>query len=87
MGKVILPKIGHIKVKQHRPMEGKVETCTIKREGDCWYVVFACEIEAQKKLPYTDLAVGIDMGLKHFMRKPARYVALVGRSVSTKTSV
>ena len=25
--KVILPKIGHIKVKQHRPLEGKVKTC------------------------------------------------------------
>jgi putative transposase len=66
-GRVILPKIGHIKVKQHRPLEGKVKTCTIKREGDCWYVVFACEIEAQNKLPYTDLPIGIDMGLKHFM--------------------
>ena len=66
-GKVILPKIGHLKVKQHRPLEGKVKTCTIKREGEHWYVVFACEIEAQTKLPYTDLPIGIDMGLKHFM--------------------
>jgi putative transposase len=66
-GRVVLPKIGHVKVKQHRPMEGKVKTCTIKREGDCWYVVFACECDAQKKLPYTDLSIGIDMGLKHFM--------------------
>lgn len=66
-GKVILPKIGHIRILQHRPMEGKVKTCTIKREGDCWYVVFACEVEACQKLPYTDLAIGIDMGLKHFM--------------------
>jgi putative transposase len=66
-GRVVLPKIGHIKVKQHRPLEGKVKTCTIKREGDCWYVVFACEVEARKKLPYTDLPIGIDMGLKHFM--------------------
>jgi putative transposase len=66
-GRVVLPKIGHVKVKQHRPMEGKVKTCTVKREGDCWYIVFACEIEAQKKLPYTDLPIGIDMGLKHFM--------------------
>ena len=66
-GKVVLPKIGHIKVKGHRPMIGKAKTCTIKREGDCWYVVFACEVEAQKKLPSTDLAIGIDMGLKYFM--------------------
>ncbi len=66
-GKVVLPKIGHIKVKQHRPMEGKAKTATIKREGEHWYVVFACEVEAQKKLPSTDLPIGIDMGLKHFM--------------------
>jgi putative transposase len=65
-GKVILPKIGHIKVKQHRPMEGKAKTCTIKREGEHWYVIFTCETQMQKKLPYTDLATGIDMGLKHF---------------------
>src|SRR5437588_1681532 len=50
-GKVILPKIGHIKVKQHRPMIGKAKTCTIKRESDCWYVIIVCEAEAQKKLP------------------------------------
>jgi putative transposase len=48
-------------------MIGKIKTCTIKREGDCWYIVFACEIQEQKKLPYTDLPIGIDMGLKHFM--------------------
>src|SRR5437588_4150773 len=50
-GKIILPKIGHIKVKQHRPMIGKAKTCTIKRESDCWYVIIVCEAEAQKKLP------------------------------------
>ncbi|HEY4034301.1 MAG TPA: transposase [Ktedonobacteraceae bacterium] len=65
--KVVLPKIGHIKIKQHRPLEGKVKTATIKREGKHWYIVFVCEVETQKKLPYTDLAIGIDMGLKHFM--------------------
>jgi len=65
--KVVLPKIGHIKVKQHRPLEGKAKTCTIKREGDYWYAIFACVVDAQKKLPYTDLAIGIDMGLKYFM--------------------
>jgi putative transposase len=48
-------------------MEGKVKTCTIKREGECWYVIFACEIEAQTGVPSTDLPIGIDMGLKHFM--------------------
>src|SRR6266576_557504 len=44
-GKVVLPKIGHIKVKQHRPMIGKAKTATIKREGEHWYVVFAASVE------------------------------------------
>ncbi|HEY4034706.1 MAG TPA: transposase [Ktedonobacteraceae bacterium] len=65
--KVILLKIGHIRVLQHRPLEGKVKTATIKHEGESWYIVFTCEIESQVKLPYTDLPIGIDMGLKHFM--------------------
>lgn len=65
-GKLVLSKIGHIKTRLHRPIEGVVKTCTIKREADCWYVVFACEVEQQNKLPYTDLAIGLDLGLLHF---------------------
>src|SRR6266704_6631297 len=49
-GRVVLPQIGHIKVKQHRPKIGKAKTATIKREGDCWYAVFTCEVEAVEKL-------------------------------------
>src|SRR6266566_5173540 len=64
--RVCLSKIGSIKVKMHRPMKGIIKTCTIKREGDAWYVVFACEVEAWSKLAYTDEAVGIDLGLLHF---------------------
>jgi putative transposase len=49
-------------------MQGTIKTCTVKREGDCWYVTFSCEIEAtqEKHTPYTDQAVGIDLGLYHF---------------------
>ncbi len=44
--RVCLSKIGSIKVKLHRAVQGKVKTCTIKREGTQWYVMFACEGEA-----------------------------------------
>jgi putative transposase len=65
---VVLSKIGHVKIKLHRPVQGKMKTCIVKREGDCWYVCFSCEIEAtqEKHTPYTDQAVGIDVGLYHF---------------------
>jgi transposase len=63
--RVCLSKIGAIKVKLHRPLEGDVKTCSIKREGDHWYVVFVCEVEAEP-LPASHEAVGIDLGLLHF---------------------
>src|SRR5437588_1415766 len=30
-------------------------------------MIMVCEVQERKQLPYTDLAIGIDMGLKHFM--------------------
>ncbi len=64
--RLTLTKIGTIKVKLHRPIEGKIKTATIKREGSHWYVVFSCEVEASPRLAYTDEPVGIDLGLLHF---------------------
>jgi putative transposase len=63
--RVHLSKIGSIKVKLHREIKGTIKTCTIKREGDCWYVVFACEGE-DEPLERNEDAVGIDLGLLHF---------------------
>ncbi len=69
-GKILhLSKIGDCKVKLHRPVEGKIKTCTIKKEVDQWYVTFSCEIadsEVGTHTPYTDDAIGIDLGLLHF---------------------
>ena len=60
---VCLSKIGSITVKLHRELQGNVKTCTIKREGEQWYVVFCCEAQP---LPVSDASVGIDLGLLHF---------------------
>ena len=64
-----LSKIGDIKVKLHREMHGKIKTVTIKKEVDQWYVTFSCELpdsEIGTHLPYTDDAIGIDLGVLHF---------------------
>ena len=63
--RVCLSKIGSIKVKMHREIKGTIKTCTIKREDDAWYVIFACEVESNP-LPENQEAVGIDLGLLHF---------------------
>ena len=60
-----LSKIGDLKVRLHRAMQGQIKTCTIKRDIDQWYVTFSCEV-AEDPLPPCDEAVGIDLGLLHF---------------------
>ncbi|GAA5335338.1 hypothetical protein YIM730264_13620 [Thermus hydrothermalis] len=51
----------------HRPLEGKIKTATIKREGDEWYIVFVCEVDP-KPLPPSREAVGLDLGTNpHFL--------------------
>ncbi len=65
--RVCLSKLGSIKVKLHRPIQGTIKTCTVKREGEHWYVVFSCEVEyIGTRLPYTDDAIGIDLGVLYF---------------------
>jgi len=61
-----LSKVGDVRVKLHRPIEGTIKTVTIRRDrlGN-WYACFSCEAES-KPLPPTDKVVGIDLGLKVF---------------------
>jgi len=63
--RICLSKIGSLKVKLHREIKGTIKTCTIKREGDSWFVVFACEV-APEALKENAEAIGIDLGLLHF---------------------
>jgi putative transposase len=63
--RLMLSKIGSIKIKQHRPIDGKIKTCTVKREAGYWYVFFSCEVEPAL-LPPSDECIGIDVGLKSF---------------------
>jgi putative transposase len=60
-----LSKIGSVRIKLHRPIEGKIKTCTIKRYADGWYALFACEVEP-KILPASERCVGVDLGLESF---------------------
>jgi len=63
--RICLSKIGSIKVLLHRAIKGTIKTCTVKREGDVWYVIFTCDVESEP-LPENDKVVGIDLGLLHF---------------------
>ena len=57
--------IGDLKIKLHRPINGKIKTVSVKREGNHWYACFSCEVSSQP-LPENSNQVGIDMGLTSF---------------------
>jgi len=61
-----LSKIGDLKIVLHRPIEGTVKTCTLKREVDQWFAVLVCELpDPEPVTPQT--AVGIDVGIESFL--------------------
>ncbi|HEX9130946.1 MAG TPA: RNA-guided endonuclease TnpB family protein [Ktedonobacteraceae bacterium] len=63
---VVLSKIGAVKMVYHRPIKGKMKTCTIHRSSTGkWYVSFSVECEPER-LPELPTQVGIDVGLKTF---------------------
>jgi len=65
-GKLKLSKIGRVKIKLHRPIEGKVKTLTITRSSTGkWFACFSVECELEP-LPVITEATGVDMGLKEF---------------------
>lgn len=49
---VKLSKIGSIRVKLHRPIQGKVKTCTVRKNAcGSWEVAFSCEADVEPQLP------------------------------------
>jgi putative transposase len=64
--RLLLSKVGDVKVIVHRPLEGTPKTATIRRTPtDKWYVTICCEWDPMP-LPATGRQVGIDVGLATF---------------------
>ena len=59
--------VGLIRVKLHRPVEGKIKTVTILREPGKWYAVFSCELPDVPVADNSKPAVGVDVGLESFL--------------------
>ncbi|MDQ3063347.1 MAG: transposase [Acidobacteriota bacterium] len=63
---LFLSKIGKVKIRLSRAMEGRVKTLTIKREVSGWFAIFTVETE-KEILPKTGKSIGIDAGIESFM--------------------
>ncbi len=57
---------GRMRIKLHRPVEGRIKTLSIKRDVDQWYACFVCEVDLSPPLPPSEKAIGIDLGVLRF---------------------
>lgn len=70
-GAKVLPRavrlhgIGIVRVKFHRPVDGRAKQIVIRREAGRWFVIVHADCE-HASLPPSDAAVGVDVGLTAF---------------------
>jgi putative transposase len=63
--RLYLQNVGHVKVRWHRPIDGKVKTLSVTRKNGKWYVNFMVEREA-RPLPATGQKIALDVGSRSF---------------------
>ena len=61
-----LSKIGDMRIKIYRKIEGCIKAVIIKREGKRWFAIVQADQEPQP-LPETEEAIGLDVGLTSFV--------------------
>jgi len=67
--RLYVSKIGMIKIKLHRKIEGTIKTLTIKKENDEWYATFSCDdvpVEKQET-EFKSEVEGLDVGIKKYL--------------------
>jgi putative transposase len=64
---VRFPKLGNIRAVIHRPLEGTPKTCTLKRDGDQWFVSILCVIERPDPPQRVDPVVALDRGITNLL--------------------
>ena len=98
-GYLKLPKLKtKVKIKQHRPIEGVIKSCTISKTPTNKYYVSILVDTDITQLPRTDKKVGVDLGLKEFailsdgtkienpkwLRKTEKRIKFLQKSLSRK---
>ena len=68
-GRLRVQGVGHVKVKWHRPLPGsaRVRTMSVRRMAGRWHACLSLQLPATQVVAASPrLAVGIDLGIKHF---------------------
>ena len=64
--RIVVPMLGKVKFKQHRPLQGTPKAMRIILDNGRWFVTFACVDVPIKLLEPSNTPVGIDLGIHHF---------------------
>lgn len=62
-----LPKLGPVRYRKSREVIGTIKSATVSREGDNWYISILTEQEENLEPHPSTSAIGIDVGVKHFI--------------------
>lgn len=60
-----LSKIGKIRIRKHREVEGNIKQVCIKKSCNRWYAILITD--AERKFQNGDKILGIDLGINHFI--------------------
>lgn len=61
-----LPKIGKVRCKEQRVLEGRILSATVSKDVDRWFVSFTTEQEIQEPKIQNGQIIGVDLGLTTF---------------------
>ena len=61
-----VPKLGDVKIRMHRPLQGDPKEVTIVKKASGWYAHISCELPDTPKVEPT-CAIGVDMGTTHYL--------------------
>ena len=61
-----VPKLGKVKIRQHRPLRGVPKQVSIVKKASGWYAMIACDVGETLKTEPTD-AIAVDMGTMHYL--------------------
>ena|GEM_PF-540032 len=61
-----VPKLGEVKIRMHRPLQGDPKEVTLVKKASGWYAHISCDIEDTPKVEPTD-AIAVDVGTTHYL--------------------
>ncbi len=66
--RVYLPKMGWVRFRKSREIEGQIKRATVRHKASGWYIAIVCEVEIEPRPvePTRSEVIGVDLGLRDF---------------------